>query len=143
MCLHAFVCVCKHPLLLHLLFRHFVHWDVLCWCWNDFLWLLTALELRGPAAILEVQPKELRTTNTPVRLGFSGGNSGKTPETISEIFWNSTRKYGWEPPNPLIQGIETSRDPQHGWGCFFFRKCFRRGPLRAGPGLPSSTECTP
>ena len=29
--------------------------------------------------------------------------------------------------------------PQYGWGRFFFQKWFRRGPLRAGHGLPSST----
>ena len=30
--------------------------------------------------------------------------------------------------------------PQYGWGRLFFRKWFRRGPLRAAHGIPSSTE---
>ena len=29
--------------------------------------------------------------------------------------------------------------PQYGWRRFFFQKWFRRGPLRAGHGIPSST----
>ena len=29
--------------------------------------------------------------------------------------------------------------PQYGWGRLFFQKWFRRGPLRAGHGIPSST----
>ena len=30
--------------------------------------------------------------------------------------------------------------PQYGWGRLFFQKWFRRGPLRVGHGIPSSTE---
>ena len=30
----------------------------------------------------------------------------KTPETLSERFsWNFPREYGWDAPNPIIQGI--------------------------------------
>ena len=32
--------------------------------------------------------------------------------------------------------------PQYGWGRFFFQKWFRRGSLRAGHGIPSSTGGT-
>ena len=30
--------------------------------------------------------------------------------------------------------------PQYGWGRLFFQNWFRRGPLRAAHGIPSSTE---
>ena len=45
--------------------------------------------------------------------------SGKTPETLSERFLEF---------------------PQYGWGRLFFQKWLRRGPLRAGHGIYSSTE---
>ena len=32
-------------------------------------------------------------------------NSGKTPETLSERFLEFPREYGWDAPNPIIQGI--------------------------------------
>ena len=35
----------------------------------------------------------------------------------------------------------TTTSPQYGWGRLFFQNWFRRGPLRAGHGIPSSTEC--
>ena len=45
----------------------------------------------------------------PVRLGLSGRNSGKTPERprkrSQSVSWNSRREYGWDAPNPIIQGI--------------------------------------
>ena len=45
----------------------------------------------------------------PILLGRSGRNSRKIPERPrkgSESFsWNSPREYGWDPPNPIIQGI--------------------------------------
>ena len=46
----------------------------------------------------------------PVRLGLSGRNSRKFPErprkrSQSERSWNSPREYGWDAPNPIIQGI--------------------------------------
>ena len=85
----------------------------------------------------------------PVRLGLSGRNSGKTPERprkrSQSVSWNSRREYGWDAPNPIIQGIwgfqSISRiiSPQYAWGRFFFQKWFRRGPLRAGHGIPSGT----
>ena len=31
--------------------------------------------------------------------------TGKTPETLSERFLEFPREYGWDPPNPIIQGI--------------------------------------
>ena len=84
----------------------------------------------------------------PVRLGLSGRNTGKIPERPrkrSQSFsWNSPQEYAWDPPNP-IKAFEGSRafpefsPPQYGWGRFLFQKWFRRGPLRAGHGIPSST----
>ena len=45
----------------------------------------------------------------PVRLALSGRNSGKTPERprkrSQSVSWNSRREYGWDAPNPVIQGI--------------------------------------
>ena len=45
----------------------------------------------------------------PVRLVLSGRNSGKTPERprkrSQSVSWNSRREYGWDAPNPIIQGI--------------------------------------
>ena len=45
----------------------------------------------------------------PVRLGLSGRNSGKIPERprkrSQSVSWNFPREYGWDPPNPIIQGI--------------------------------------
>ena len=61
------------------------------------------------------------------------------------VSWNSLREYGWDAPNPIIQGIwrlqSISRilSPQYGWRRLFFQKWFRRGPLRAAHGIPSST----
>ena len=87
--------------------------------------------------------------HTPSTAGTSGRNSGKIPERpwkrSQSVSWNSPREYGWDPPNTIIQGIwrlqSISRilSPQYGWGRFFFQKWFRRGPLRAGHGIPSST----
>ena len=45
-----------------------------------------------------------------------------------------------------LKAFEASRafpelsPPQYGWGRLFFQKSFRRGPLRAAHGIPSSTE---
>ena len=86
----------------------------------------------------------------PVRLGLSGRNSGKFPERprkrSQSFWWNSPRECGWDPPKPIIQSIwrlqSVSRilpPPQYGWGRLFFQKWFRRGPLRDGHGIPSST----
>ena len=45
----------------------------------------------------------------PVRLGLSGRNSGRIPERprkrSQSVSWNSRREYGWDAPNPIIQGI--------------------------------------
>ena len=45
----------------------------------------------------------------PVRLGLSGRISGKIPERprkrSQSVSWNSLREYGWDSPNPTIQGI--------------------------------------
>ena len=86
----------------------------------------------------------------PVRLGLSERNSGKIPERprkrSQSVSCNSPREYGWGPPNPVIQGISGYQSissilsPQYGWERLFLQKWFRRGPLRAGHGIPSSTE---
>ena len=80
----------------------------------------------------------------PVRLGLSGRNSGKTPETLSERFRGlSPQEYGWDPPKPFnsrhLRLPEQFSPPPCGRGRLFFQKWFPRGPLRAGHGIPSST----
>ena len=74
-------------------------------------------------------------------------NSGKTPEILSERFleFSSRVRLGCPKPDNSRHAFEASRafpefsPPQYGWERFFFQKWFRRGPLRAGHGLPSST----
>ena len=93
-------------------------------------------------------PEELQghpSQTTPLTPGLSGGNSGKNPERSrkrSQNFsWNSPRENGWDPPSPFIHSrtFPEFSPPQYGWGRLFFQKRFRRGPLRAGHGIPSST----
>ena len=73
-------------------------------------------------------------------------NSGKTPETLSERFLEFPLRVRLGCPKPynsrhlrLPERFQNSLPPQYGWGRFFFQKWFRRGPLRAGHGIPSST----
>ena len=86
----------------------------------------------------------------PVRLGLSGRkfrkNSGKTPETLSERFLEFPLRVRLGCPKPyhsrhlrLPERFQNSLPPQYGWGRLFFQNRFRRGPLRAGHGIPSST----
>ena len=74
-------------------------------------------------------------------LALSGRNSWKIPEIPqirSQSFaCNSLQEYGWGNPQAHFKAFEAFRvfpefsRPQYGWGCLFFRKWFRRGPLRA------------
>ena len=73
-------------------------------------------------------------------------NSGKTPETLSERFLEFPSRVRLGSPKPynsrhlrLPEHFQNSLPPQYGWGRLFFQKWFRRGPLRAGHGIPSST----
>ena len=86
----------------------------------------------------------------PVRLGLSGRNSGKnsgkTPETLSERFLEFPSRVRLGCPKPynsrhlrLPECFQNSLPPQYGWGRLFFQNWFRRGPLRAGHGILSST----
>ena len=61
-------------------------------------------------------------------------NSGKTPETLSERFLELPSRVRLGRPKPY--NSRHLRLP----GRFFFQKWFRRGPLRAGHGIPGSTE---
>ena len=107
---------------------------------GDMEWLVSQTEL---------QHTRHRWAVPPVRLGLSGRNSGKFPERprkrSQSVSWNSPREYGWDAPNTLIQGIwrlqSISRivSPTVRLGTLLFQKWFRRGPLRAGHGIPSST----
>ena len=73
-------------------------------------------------------------------------NSGKTPETLSERFLEFPSRVRLGSPKPynsrhlrLPEHFQNSL-PQYGCGRLFFQKWFRRVPLRAGHGIPSSTE---
>ena len=83
----------------------------------------------------------------PVWLGLSRRNSGKTPETLSERFLEFSSRVRLGSPKPYIiqciwgfQSISIFLSPQYGWRRLFFQKWFQRGPVRAGHGIPSSTE---
>ena len=73
-------------------------------------------------------------------------NSGKTPEMLSERFLEfpsrvrlGSLKLYTSRHVRLPEHFQNSLPPQYGWGRLFFQKWFRRGPLRAGHGIPSST----
>ena len=57
----------------------------------------------------EILSENHRWATPPVRLGISGRNSRKIPERprkrSQSVSWNSPREYGWDAPNPIIQGI--------------------------------------
>ena len=92
----------------------------------------------------------LKWATPPVRLGLSGRNSGKTPETLSERFLEFPSRVRLGCPKPynsrhlrLPEHFQNSLPPQYGWGRLFFQNWFQRGPLRAGHGIPSSTGGIP
>ena len=73
-------------------------------------------------------------------------NSGKTPETLSERFLEFPSRVWLGCPKPynlrhlrLPEHFQNSLPPVQ-LGTPLFQKWFRRGPLRAGHGIPSSTE---
>ena len=73
-------------------------------------------------------------------------NSGKTPETLSERFLEFPSRVRLGCPKPYNsrhlrppEHFQNSLPPQYGWGRIFFQKWFRRGPPRAGHGIPGST----
>ena len=78
---------------------------------------------------------QIHWATPPVRLGLSGRNSGKIPERprkrSQSVSWNSPEEYGWDAPNPIIQGI---------WG---FQSVSRilSPPVRLG--TPLSSELVP
>ena len=85
----------------------------------------------------------------PVRLGLSGRNSGKIPERprkrSQSVSWNFPREYGWDTPNPIIQGISgfqsVSRilSPPVRLGTPLFSELVPERALRARHEIPSST----
>ena len=71
----------------------------------------------------------------------------KDPENALRVFLEFPSRVRLGCPKP--PNLRHSKPPEHfqhslplqyGSGRFFFRKWFRRGPLRAGHGIPSSTE---
>ena len=73
-------------------------------------------------------------------------NSGKTPETLSELFLEFPLRVRLGSPKPYNsrhlkapEHFQNSLPPSTAGDASFFQKWFRRGPLRAGHGIPSST----
>ena len=73
-------------------------------------------------------------------------NSGKTPETLSERFLEFPSRVRLGSPKPhnsrqlrLPEYFQNSLPPGTAGDASFFQKWFRRGTLRAGHGIPSST----
>ena len=73
-------------------------------------------------------------------------NSGKTPETLSERFLEFPSRVRLGCPKPyssrhlrLPERFHNCLPPSTAGDASFFRNWFRRGPLRAGHGIPSST----
>ena len=73
-------------------------------------------------------------------------NSGKTPETLSERFLEFPSRVRLGCPKPynsrhlrLPERFQNSLPSSSAGDASFFQKWFRRGPLRAGHGIPSST----
>ena len=96
-------------------------------------------------SISEIQLPDLRLLQQPfIRMRLLGFT--RNLETLSERFLEFPSRVRLGRPNPIIQGIWSFQSisrilsPQYGWGRLFFQKWFRRGPLRAGHGIPSSTE---
>ena len=81
---------------------------------------------------------------------------GEIPEKFRKDSGNALRAFPGIPvestagiPQALhLKALEASKafpelsPPQYDWGRFFFQKWCRRGPLRAGHGIPSSIEGT-
>ena len=74
-------------------------------------------------------------------------DSGKTQETLSERFLGFSSRVRLGCPKPynsrhlrLPEHFQNSLPPSTARDASFFQKWFRRGPLRAGHGIPSSTE---
>ena len=77
-------------------------------------------------------------------------NSGKTPETLSERFLEFPSRVRLGCPKPYNsrhlkapEHFQNSLPPSTAGGRLFFQKWFRRGPLRAGHAVPSSTGGKP
>ena len=73
-------------------------------------------------------------------------NSGKTLETLSERFLEFPSRVRLGCPKPynsrhlrLPEHFQNSLPPSTARDASFFQKWFRRGPLRTGHGIPSST----
>ena len=63
-------------------------------------------------------------------------NPGTTPKMLSELFLEFPSSVRLGSPKPY--NSRHLKPPQYGWGRLFFHKWFRRGPLRAAHGIPSS-----
>ena len=92
---------------------------------------------------------KVRFSTAPV-MGSNFLTQGRPGVSVRNVRGNPGRKvYVYVVFSSLILAFEASRafqelspgsPPQYGWGRLFFQKWFRRGALRAGHGIPSSTE---
>ena len=82
----------------------------LCDIWDlEVLHIYHGLLSKTATAMFKNQKVVFMWAIPPVRLGLSGRNSGKIPERprkrSQSVSWNFPREYGWDAPNPIIQGI--------------------------------------
>ena len=77
----------------------------------------------------EIPEKFRKDTGNALRAfpGISLESTAGMPQTLSFKAFEASRAFPEFSPS------------QHGWGRLFFQNWFRRGPLRAGHGIPSST----
>ena len=116
-----------------------------------------AVTEEGGRALLNPRWANARFWGHPGLLGHTSNTAGtfrrklgKVPEKprkrSQSVSWNSLESTAGIPQALLLKAFEASRafpefyPPLYGWGRLFFQKWFRRGPLRAGHGIPSSTE---
>ena len=113
--------------------------------WFVVLWGLKVLLHKLPTQAICARMGHTPSTAGTFRKKFHK-NFGKTPETLSERFLEFPSRVRLGSPKPyssrhfrLPEHFQNSLPPQYGWGRLFSQNWFRRGPLRAGHGIPSST----
>ena len=93
-------------------------------------------------------------SGTPAMAGPYPWHGWDFPEEIPEDPGNALRGFPGIPlesiawtynsrhlkPPVSAESISRILSPQYSWGRLLFQRWFRRGPLRAGHGIPSSTE---
>ena len=102
-------------------------------------------ETQNPAFVERNETKPRPSPSNGQYPKYGWDFSGKIPEGPRK----RSESFSWSSPKPYNsrhlkapEHFQNSLPPQHGWGRLFLQKWFRRGPLRAGHGIPSSTGGT-